>query len=646
MKKFISIVLTVSLLMSMVSLCFAADQEPFYYYYSGLSGSYSVSRDGQGKAIFMGNKKVWSSDVWGDDPDEKSDASVSATNVGNEGILPASGNIGADTNVYWIKTAVFPSSDSAAVMNADSGTFTPVGTGTGNVRVRSNHSSSETISCAIPHTLSGSVVYETKVRFDDYNALRYVLSPVSSSTYYNFIKFEKDGKIYAKVNGSYTEVCSYTSGEWYDVKLVLHLTVDGQTSEYFDLYINGTNYIKNAVSSYDLSSSSIDRMWFMLVEHTTARDTITEREFSNAYMYDVRAYYTDSPVFPIYEADVTQGSSTPAGLSRTSQSETLYTGRTYPLASVSATTTKAGYDASKIASSDGLSATEPVIVLQSSTQGADMRVNVNTTTADWTPDLMTHDNVSLEAVVRMEDTNASRYVLQFKSGSSYYDTVRFHSNGKIYVYYKNNETQSYKIIGTWNVGTWYNVKIVIHTKGNLYDVYINGEKCAENLYLLVPASDVSDTNLIRHQNEKADYSTSFFKYCKFEYDTTSYTNPDSAVTLKEIQKASGENYVTATELSTGKYAVTYNVLNNEEDTTVTPFVALAFYKDGELKSIKIAKPEFVYPSNSENSVTLSVDTSESGKYELAAFLWDASDYTPAGSDVQRIRCIIEQPEQH
>lgn len=668
LKRIISVSLaSLMILPTLAFSAFAADDgtaatDVTYYSYNAntaTSETDNVSRRNQANAVFQGRLKLYATDskYWKTDDDgNKIEQTATESFEGNEGILPMSDNLGDDENIYWIKTAAFPSSSTKLIKSASDSTskktFNSIDGYTGGNAVYlydANNAMTPT------DFTSGSVAFEAKVRFDDYNANRYLLTPYikngSSYTtnYMNFITFGTDGKIQVRTKvGTDTKVFvdlgSYEKGKWYDVKFVYHFSSikDGSetTDDYFDVYLNGQLKVKNA-TPYSNISSSTTGMNLMVVSQPAA--TGTEEIYSNSFLYSASAtklaktneIVDETLMDETYTAYVNDSK-----LSRNKNSnDTGRMGQSKVLdPNVTGMVYAGGYNVEK--NWDGYTKDTYVYTIQSAkgetASAGDRYISTDKLASSFSAPAA--DEISYEIKLRFEDTKASRYVFRllnsqknFAVGNNAY-TVSFLEDGNITVTHLDESTAVSDIIGKWNINEWYTVKVVMHYSDNLYDVYINGEKKAENLYCAMDMNDIYRFIFLQQlptENLGAEeFIVSFVESIKIKYNFLSdFVSPESKIEVGGF--TAGDEASTA--LANGEYKISMNVFNNDEADNKTYNLVLALYNGDKLINVNFNKVASVYPANKKVSAGLNVNMTDDGTYTLKAFLWEDGKLKPISS---------------
>lgn len=667
-KRALSVFLMAAVLLPTLAFsAFAADGDETaatdvtYYSYNAntaTSETDNVSRRNQANAVFHGRLKLYASDskYWKTDDDgNKQELEAITTFEGNEGLLPMSGGLGDDENIYWVKTAAFPSSSTKSIKSANDSMSTK------NFNSSNGYTGGNAVylydaNSAMKPTdfTSGSVAFEAKVRFDDYNADRYVLTPyIYDSTdkkyttnYMNFITFGTDGKIQVRTkvgtdNKVFVDLGSYETGKWYDVKFVYHFSSikDGSetTNDYFDVYLNGQLKVKNATPHSNISSL-ITGMNLMVVSQPAATDS---EIYSNSFLYSASAtklaetnVIVDETLMDetytayVNDSMISRNNTTTGRMGQSKVLDTNVTGMTYA----------GGYDVSK--NWEGYDANTYVYTIQS--------VKEETASAGdryiYTDKLATSlgspvaDDVSFEIKLRFEDANAPRYVFRllnsqknFNAGNNSY-TISFLENGNITATHLEGVNEVSDKIATWNINEWYTVKMVMHYSDNLYDVYINGEKVAENLYCAMDMNDIYRFVFLQQlptENLGADdYIVSFVESIKVNYDFLSeFVSPESKIEVGGFTV----DGASTTALSDGNYKVSMKVFNNDASANKTYNLVLALYDGEKLVNVDFNKVTSVYPTNKTVEPSINVSMEDGKSYTLKVFLWEDGILKPVSS---------------
>lgn len=688
-KRALSVFLMAAVLLPTLAFsAFAADGDETaatdvtYYSYNAntaTSETDNVSRRNQANAVYHGRLKLYASDskYWKTDDDgNKQEISATESFQGNEGLLPMSGSLGDDESIYWIKTAAFPSSSSKSIKSANGITSTK----------KFNSSNGYTGGNAIylidydnkmlPTDFTGSVAFEAKVRFDDYNANRYLLNPYVEiynasadkwsyqTNYMDFITFNTSGKILVRTqNDVYVDIGSYEKGEWYDVKFVYHFNSikDGTaiTNDYFDVYLNGQIKIKNAVprSNFPTTVNDTTAMGMNLMVVSQPAAAGSEEVYSNSFLYSASATKLAETNVIVDETIKTHN-----------MTGTEYNGLTQltPSNGSKRTTNYQRCAACKIknesSSKDSSNNLEWIL-----NGGYNINVGFEDYTADTYVYLMqtyaapkagtdvyactsdsallsalaspADDEIVFETKLRFEDMNAPRYVYRCVSDTSHrfengYNTrmLTFDVDGSVKATHLNGTESATDTIGSWNINTWYTVKVVMHMDDNLFDVYINEEKKAENLYCELDMNTFKQIIVIQQLAEKNlaenEYMVSFCEYFTAKYNFLSeFVSPESKIEVGGFT-VDGES---ASALSDGDYKVSMKVFNNDASANKTYNLVLALYDGEKLVNVDFNKVTSVYPTNKTVEPSINVSMEAGKSYTLKVFLWEDGILKPVSS---------------
>jgi len=271
----------------------APEGDSYYHTIDFTWNTGSVGRTGQKKALQLSSRQPW---TYGD--------TTTAKVSGNEGMYPFEDHFRGNKMVYLLRSGVWPEGDSEAVLLGDNSTGIPKPCTIFNyVNAATGLIESEEV------RESDTLQWEMQVRFDDNNSTRNLFSMANVKNesgdlkWTDFITVNRDGTITAtfKNGGTLAKVTggSWEEGKWHKVKLIINLKANT-----YSLYFDETPIVTNVLSSCEIKS--VSRIKLMEQAHLTTAASISEREFSNAYIDFVKAkYLEDTPLIWAEKSDVT-----------------------------------------------------------------------------------------------------------------------------------------------------------------------------------------------------------------------------------------------------------------------------------------------------------------------------------------------------
>lgn len=636
-KKSVSVFLALLLILAHLPV-FAASDDVFYVAYTDGWNSSGFSREGQGNALRMKIEQPW--EYIGKVTDYSAN--------GGEGVLPQNWEEYSENGacVYWIQSAVFPEGDiyvqGAEASKTEEGYIFPQG-GSNLAMKAANYNLPE---------FKGAIKLTTKVRFDDYNAERYLFTLADRSTgstvYNDFFWFDPNGKLYILCyeNGiaSTKELMEWEAGEWYTVSLTINF--DAST---VSVDVNGENLLSDK-EAQGLSSWSI----LYPIRHKQSKVATDTRIFANSYVSGVEGRKIaaassgtaeESPYY--FSLDFTWNKS---GVSRMGQDKAVQQATRQPWNYSGVTTaTNVGADG-QLPFGDEYKGSKNVYLIRnavwpdSDTEEIPLADHTSTSPHYGIPtggtssafygsvgktDLLLEapekrksETLRWRIKVRFDDVNAVRKVFSmgYHDGKyyNYTDFISFNKDKTFSVTYKNGTSNAVNSDKTWEIGKWYTVDLTMRLDANVFSVSLNGEPVVTNV---AAPCDLDGWGRLKYleqiQNDSSatiterEFSNAYIDYITAEYLT------DTPLVWAKSGEVKNENGTVSADVS----FTNIDTLSASKDFGVL----LAVYENGKLfdvayKSVSLSSPK---------TKTVSVNVKgESGKQYDAKLLAFDSAFAP------------------
>lgn len=639
-KKSVSVFLALLLVFAHLPV-FADSGDVFYEAYTDGWNSSGISREGQANALRMKIEQPW--EYIGKETDYSAN--------GGEGVLPQNWKEYSENGacVYWIQSAVFPEGDmyvqSAEASQTVEGYIFPQG-GTNLAIKAANYD--------IPE-FKGSIKLTTKVRFDDYNAERYLFTLADRSTgstvYNDFFWFDPNGKLYILCyeNGiaATKELMEWTAGEWYTVSLTINFDASAVSVD-----VNGERLLSDK-EAQGLTS------WTMLypIRHKQKKVATDTRIFANSYVSGVEGRRVASSSVPsengsyYFALDFTWNKS---GVSRMGQDKAVQQATRQPWNYTGTTTaTNVGADG-QLPFGDEYKGAKNVYLIRtavwpdSDTEKIPLADNTSTSphygiptggTASAfygsvnktellleAPEKRKSETLHWQTKVRFDDTNSVRKVFSmgYYDGKyyNYTDFLSFNKDKTFSVTYKNGSSNAVNSDFTWEVGKWYTIDLTMRLNSNTFSVSFNGDPVVTNV--AAPCSLGTWDRLKYLEQIQNDSSATItereFSNAYIDYITAEYLE-DSPLFWATLGEVKNDNGAVSADVS----FTNIDTLSGEKKFGVL----LALYEDDKLfdiayKSVSLPSPK---------TKTVSVDVSgESGKAYTAKLLAFDDAFAPLAED--------------
>lgn len=642
-KRIIAFILVLAVLpiISLPTVSYADDTLFFEAYTDGWNG-FGTGRYAQNTVLRMKLEQPWT---------YIGTTTTSAEN-GGEGVLPQNWDTYDENGqcVYWVQSAVFPDNDvyvQCADTSLDDVYFLPKGTTTAAVRGSDN---------SAPQSFTGSVKYEIKVRFDDYNANRYIFTPYtkSSGTYNEFLWFDKNGKVYVMCiqDGVATaaEICSWVAGEWYNVELKINFDYES-----ISVSVNGGNQIVNAQAR-----NMCDWTYLMLLSIKHNNHEVSQREFSNSYISGAKGYYLSEsmpapePSGYYYTLDFTWNKQ---GISRVGQdagSLQLNARQPWTYSGVS-TDTNVGSEG-MLPFEDEYRGSKMIYLLRTgvwptddteTVKLADNSVGLPKACTIFNyindagliveaADVRESNTVSWEMKLRFDDINSIRKIFSpghIKEGTTstyeYTDFITFNRDGTVTVRFQNGDNTAEVTGGSWQVGKWHSAKLVLDLERNVFDFYLDKTPIVTNVLAICNMSSFKRIKLMQQEHttaaaqlSKREFSNSYIDFVKAKYIT------DRADLWTEKGNIAYQN---------GKYSGEASItnINSKDNPNINCFLALYNENDdGVSELVGIKSTTAILNGVGTKNVSLSVPYADnSAKAKLIIMRSDSLAPVPAGTGV-------------
>ncbi len=624
--------------------------EYFYEAYTDGWSAAGISREGQGNALIH---KV-------EQPYEYIGVENTSLKYGGEGVLPQNWEEYSENGacVYWLQSAVFPADDMHVLCADDPATAANNGLilpkGGSNIAMKAAN-------YEIPE-FKGAIKLTTKVRFDDYNAERYLFTTADRSTgstvYNDFLWFDPNGKIYVLCleDGIAVakELMKWTAGEWYTVALTMnfdHSTVNVE--------VNGKKLITDAVAQ-SLTN------WTALypIRHKQYNSTTDERIFANSYVSGIKDERVSAYSVPATENKyyfVVDFTWNKAGIARANQHIAVQLATRQPWNySGKTTATNVGADGQlpvgdEYRGNKGVylvrtavwptNDTEEIPFADSTSSSPHLGIpmggetSITDGSATKASYLLEDESVRKSNTlhwrmkVRFDDTNSTRnlFSMGHYDGSKYVysDFLSFTKEKTFAVTYKNGETNIINNDCKWEVGEWNVVDLTMRLDTNVFSVYLNGEPAVTNVAAICDLSSWSRIQYIKqiHPDTSAwiterEFSNSYIDYIKAEYVED---KPLLWAKLGDVTNENGEISADVTFTNT-------DTLNESKNLTAL----LAVYEEDRLSDITYKNIDLNSPKTKKVSLKINGENGKNYTTKLLAFgdslapLWEDDDVVTAG----------------